>query len=271
MKIVSSKEGIRSPGFHKKKQREKNIRITLWTLFLIFIIGIPIYLLKQERFLISTIQIQGNEVTKSDEIENIARQGLADKYLWLIPRSSALLYPKNKIKKAILEEIPRLLSLDLSLVNSRTLVATIVEREPFALYCAEADCFFLDHTGYIFSEAPAFSDGVYIIYSRDPALESPLGGNLLSEEDFIQVSNFLESLKTMNILSKTLLIRDDEYHITLPAGGVITWKASADPELIRSSLEAFLSDRNITQGKNTLEKLLYVDLRFGNKIFYKFR
>jgi len=283
MKIVSSGKGIHTPGFHKKKLRKRRVRIVLGALILIIIISVPVFFLRQKRFQISTVQIQGNEVTKSEEIENIARQGLAGKYLWLIPRSSVLLYPKNQIKTDILKQIPRLISANLSLIDSGTLLVTIIERKPFALYCADtnlstlsndieqAGCFFLDKSGYIFSEAPDFSDGVYVIYSKEPALESPLSQILLPETNFMQVYTFLKNLESLGIQTKTFLIKDDEYHITLPTYGVISFKTSADLDKVHSNLETFLSDKNIVQDKNVLENILYIDLRFDNKIFYKFR
>ncbi len=272
MKIIGNKNALHTPEFHKKKLRERYIRITIGVLILIVVVGVPTFFLRQERFLISTVQVQGNEITKSEEIEKIIQNDISGDYLWLIPRSSVLLYPNNKIKNDILRQIPRLISLNLSLTDSRTLLVTIVERKPFALYCVgEMKCFFLDQTGYIFSEAPAFSGGVYMIYSTVPVFETPLGKNLVPANDFVALSTFIKSLPALNLNPQSLLIQNGEEHLTLSSGGIIMWKASANFETLRSSLESFLSDPSFTKESKPLEKILYIDLRLGNKIFYKFK
>lgn len=272
MKIIGNKKALHTPEFHKKKLRERYTRITIGVLIFLVIVGAPTFFLRQERFLISNIQIQGNEITKSEEIEKIIQDDISGNYLWLIPRSSVLLYPNNKIKADILRQIPRLISINLSLTDSRTLLVTIVERKPFALYCVgEGKCFFLDQTGYIFSEAPAFSGGVYMIYSTIPVLEAPLGQNLIYANDFVVLSSFIKSLPVLNLNPQSLLIQNGEDHLTLSSGGVIMWKSSANLESLRSNLESFLSDSNFTKEPNALEKILYIDLRLSNKIFYKFK
>lgn len=272
MKIVSSGKGIHTPEFHKKKLRERYTRITIGVLILIVVIGVPTFFLRQERFLISTIQVQGNEITKSEEIEKIIQSDISGNYLWLIPRVSVLLYPNNKIKSDILRQITRLISINLSLTDSRTLLVTIVERKPFALYCvSEVNCFFLDQSGYIFSEAPAFSGGVYMIYSTLPVLDSPLGQSLIPAKDFIALSDFIKSLPLLNLKPQSLLIQDGAYHLTFLSGGTLIWKISDNLENVFSKLESFLSGVVFVKEKKTLSDILYIDLRFGNKVRYNFK
>ncbi len=272
MKIIGNKNALHTPEFHKKKLRERYIRITVGVLILIVVIGAPIFFLKQERFLISTIQIQGNEITKSEELENIIRGHISGNYLWLIPRSSVLLYPNNKIKSDILRQVPRLISINLSLTDSRTLLVTILERKPFALYCVhEMQCFFLDQTGYIFSEAPAFSGGVYMIYSTVPVLEAPLRQNLIPVNDFVALASFIKSLNILNLEPQNLLIQDNAYHLTFLGGGTLIWKVGDNLENVFSRLESFLTGVVLTKEKKTLSDILYIDMRFGNKVRYNFK
>lgn len=272
MKIVSSGRGIHTPEFHKKKLRERYVRIAIGALILIVVVGVPIFFLRQERFLISTIQIQGNEITKSEEIEKIIQDNISGNYLWIIPRSSVLVYPNNKIKADILRQIPRLISADLSLTDSRALLVTILERKPFALYCvSEMKCFFLDQTGYIFSEAPAFSGGVYMIYSAEPSFGTPLGQNFISANDFVALSAFIKSLDTLNLEPQSLLIQDNAYHLTFSSGVTLIWKVGDNLEEVFSKLESFLSGTILDKEKKTLSDILYIDLRFGNKVRYNFK
>ncbi|MHB0978099.1 MAG: cell division protein FtsQ/DivIB [Minisyncoccota bacterium] len=278
MKIVSSSKGIHTPEFHKKKLREKYIRLTIGILILIVIIGVPTYLLRQERFLISNVQVQGNDITKSEEIEKIIQGHISGNYLWLIPRSSVLLYPNKKIRNDILEQIPRLISMHLSLTDSRTLLVTILERKPFALYCTNlasppvrAGCFFLDQSGYIFSEAPAFSGEVYMIYSTEPPLENPLRKNLVPEKDFRVLSDFIKRLPTLDLKPQSLLIQNDAYRLTFSSGGILIWKVGDNLDSVFSKLESFLIGVIFTKEHKALSDILYIDMRFGDKVRYNFK
>lgn len=110
-----------------------------------------------------------------------------------------------------------------------------------------------------------------MIYSTAPVLDSPLGQSLIPMKDFIALSDFIKSLPILNLKPQSLLIQDGEDHLTLSSGGIIMWKASANLENVRSNLESFLSDASFTKEPNALEKILYIDLRLSNKIFYKFK
>jgi len=282
MKIVSSGKGIHSPEFHQKKKRERNIRLAMILLFIIIFVAIPIYLLKTKRFLISSVEVKGNSVTRAEDIEQIVSERISGNYLWIFPKSNDWLYPKNTIKNVLLQDIPRLNSVTISLSNSHLLSISVTERQPFALYCVDIsspagesnnpnDCFFLDKTGYIFSEAPAFSGGVYFVYTSEPVFDTPLRQSFLNPDKFALLAPFVSSLGNIGLYPKIFIDKGDEYNLVLSNGATVMWKASTDLDTIRTDLESFLSNSNFTKEKNALQNLLYIDLRFGNKVFYKFR
>ena len=110
-----------------------------------------------------------------------------------------------------MEKEPRLKFAQVSLLNTKSLSLNTAERTPSALYCrdiqdisAPINCYFLDSSGYIFSEAPAFSGGVYFVYSSDPNLEVPLRAQYLESKKFVQIDAFIKSLADIGLYPKVM-------------------------------------------------------------------
>jgi len=276
MKLVGNKKAIRSPEFHERKERQRRILLCFIVLATVIIVVGPILILRIKSLLISTIQINGNEVTDSQDLEAIVAHDLSGNYLWVIPRSSALLYPANKIKSDILSAIPRINRVDISLTNAHSLSIVIHERTPFALYCKQivdiknpSDCYFLDSSGYIFSIAPAFSGGVYMVYSNDPTFDTPLRQQFMPSTQFKGLTDFVGNLSHIPLSPKIFVAKTDEYDLLLPSGTTVMWKPSQNLDAVYSNLSTFLTDPSLD--KSTISNFLYIDLRFDDKVFYKYK
>ena len=270
MKIVSSGKVLNSREFYEKKKRRKRIQLVLLSIGFLAILFSLVYLSRQERFLIIEVVILGENVIDKEEITQTARRLLAGYYLWIIPRANTLIYPRHTIRQGLIEEFPRLKSVNLNLGERQKLLITVEERAPFALYCI-SDCFFLDEEGLIFAPAPSFSSGVYFIYTTQDPIENSVGQRFLAVEEFKLLSKFLETLAALNIEPSTLEVGGSEYRLSLSNDGQIIWRRDSDLVLVRSNLEAFLSDNSIQAQKNFLDRIFYLDLRTANKVFYKFR
>lgn len=276
MKLVGNSRAIRSPEFHKKKQRERIFRISIIAIVALLLLVAPVLALRHEKLLISEVQVSGNGATRSEEIAAIAQEELEGKYLWIIPKRSTLFAPKSRIEERLLESIPRLSMAEATLHERNTLKIEVAERKPFALYCEDildvsnpSKCFFLDNSGNIFSEAPDFSGTVYMIYSSVPVLETPLRSQLIEPEEFEEISKFITEMPRLNIDSRALVKRGNEYALLMESGTELKWKSGQDLNALISDLESFLRDSKIKQ--TAFGNLLYIDLRFDNKVFYKFR
>lgn len=278
MKIIGNKKALHTPEFHKKKQREKRIRVTLISIVILIIIVVPILILRNQHFLINAIKIKGNVVTKSEELQAIVANDLAGNYLWVIPRSNALLYPKQKIIRDLMQNEPRLKFIEVKLFSPKSLVVSVSERIPLALYCKDiantstpTSCYFIDASGFIFSEAPAFSGGVYFVYSSDPLIDTPLRVQYLDSKKFKELDVFINSLGDIGLYPKVFVLKNAEYHLILSNGAVIMWKETQNLDQVHSNLSSFVEGDSFQKDKNNINNILYIDLRFGNKIFYKYR
>lgn len=276
MKLVGSREAVRSPEFHKKKVTQKKIRLTVLVIFVLLILATQVFLIRNKNLLISDVEIMGNQVTRDEDIQKITVDNLSGSYLWVFPKLSVVLYPANKIERDLLNLIPRLATANASLTSAKSIKVTVTERLPFALYCSDTSdsenpshCFFLDESGFIFSPSPAFSGGVYMIYSSDPAIETPLRSQFLTREEFQDLSKFLALLPRMHIAPELFTKRGDEYELTLVSGPYIKWKTGQNLDNLAINLESFLLNSSLKP--EDISQLKYIDLRFDNKVFYKFQ
>lgn len=271
MKFVGSSKAVRSPEFHKRKLRERRLKAALIAAAAAILLGGPVMILRSSKLLIAEVKVEGNEVTLSEDIESIARGNLAGAYAWVLPKGSALLYPRERIENELLQNIPRLSSAKVSLSGMRGLNVEVRERLPHALYCkgsGPSKCYFLDETGFIFSEAPDFSGEVYIKYRSEPELAEPLRAQLFRPEEFEKLELFLYNLKVLDIVPQTVTRVGDEFELSQPNGPLVKWRGDQDLDALLVDFESFLHNSGLK--KADIARMSYIDLRFDSKVFYRF-
>ena len=277
MKIVSTGSALNSREFYEKKKKRRRLELILLAIASVLILVGLIYFSRQEKFLVTDVVILGENVVDKDQMTQAVEESLAGYYLWLVPRKSTLLYPRRTIEESLVGNFPRLKSVDLNLEDNELLIA-VEDRTPYALYCpnislpaSAGDCFFLDEDGLIFAIAPSFTGAVYFIYTTEEPIENPIGKKILATEGFKSIKEFIETLVGLSIYPVALEISSDEYSLSLANHARIIWRRESDFITIRSNLEAFLSNDTIRAQSNFLDKILHLDLRTENKVFYKFK
>lgn len=291
---------VNSPRLLELKKKKLDILkrkiLIFFGLFLIVFICF-VFLLRWERLNIQSVSISGNKVLESKILENIVNEKIAGNYLWVIPKTNFLFYPKQNIKKELTNQFKRIkeISFNINTKDVKTLEITLSEREPKYTWCGdniptdieaeEYKCYFTDNTGYIFDEAPYFSGGVYFQFFgkidnlvKEENQEYIPSGYSFMPEVFPKYISFINTLNTMGVKSSALLIKEDgdlEFYLaskaTLLNAPKIILKKDFNLEKSIENLQAALSTEPLsTDFKNKYSSLLYFDLRFGNKVYYKF-
>ena len=280
----------------RKKKREHARLVVLFSILFISIVGSTAYFSAHPRVTINAIEVVGTKIINSSDIEKTVKEHLSGRYFYLFSRANAFLYPHDHIYIDLLDLFPRIESLSVERTSINKLRIQITERIGSHLYCGTApidsstygdeNCYFINDDGYIFDRAPYFSGDVYFKF-YGPLLElkegevvsqeSPLGRHMLSVERFHEIVGFIEGLKTLGFYPIGLSMGDDGGNtITLfraqGAGHpIILFRNDNDLGEIFENLSVSMNKpefRNEIQSKyNTL---LYIDLRFKNKVLYKF-
>ncbi len=277
-RIVSTGATLASPEFRNKKRKEKQRKYIIWSSVVTVTLVALVFVSRLESLLIKEVGVTGAHVITEEEVSRNVLETLSGHYLWLIPRANAALYPRSRVKENLMKEFPRFSSVALSLEGAKKLGVSVVERNPFALYCPSATrpddasaCFFLDNEGFIFDEAPAFSGTVYFVYAKDVPLQNPKGSLFMPKDEFQNLSQFVEAVERLGFEPLALELAEREVTILLPGEAKIVWEREADLTNIYSNIESFLNSKEIKEQPDFIEKLKLLDLRTRNKVFFRFK
>ncbi|MFA5841936.1 MAG: hypothetical protein WC835_03195 [Candidatus Paceibacterota bacterium] len=287
MKITDTRRTLsKSAGTaRKKRQTEFNKKIAVAAAAIFVILGCVIYYLHRPEVNISKVEVNGAAVLKPALIENAILDELVGKYFYLVPKSSYFFYPKNLILSKLRDSFKRIENISLEHKGFTGLVVNISERRERYLWCGPDlilelepgnECYFIDSGGYVFSGAPFYSGNLFLEFygplsSGDNA--SPVGGVVLPEDWFGKIISFRNALlssgfEVIKILSK----EDGDYELFLLGGGKILVSSKNDLDKNIEYLKpALLTEPLRTKLEIERGNLDYLDLRFGNKVFYRFK
>lgn len=223
-------------------------------------------------FTIGTITVAGVEKIAPDIISSYVESALSDGSFHFFSRRNIFLYPKDVIEMGIAESFPRVRSARLSRpeVFSRELIVTIEEREPYALWCAtDADCYAMDDTGFVFTTAATSTNQDFetqYIFSGGVS-----GGPIGSEFVPGQLPSVLALLRILQQQTNLIPVRidvqaDQDFHVSVTQGFYIKASFGQEPEAIAQNLGLVLASDAL---RDRLAEIEYVDLRFGNRVYYK--
>jgi hypothetical protein len=252
--------------------RKRKIRILLFVLISIAVITLILLLSwgsRHPRINVSEVSVTGVSELPQKVVEAFAEGVLNDGNFRIFSRNNIFLYPRSKIEKELSSEFPRVMTASVSLASiiDPSLVIKIKERESHSLWCrSDRDCFLLDNTGFIFANAEGETISSGNIFTGGLVGENPIGYSFLPNH-YVKISKLIEgvrdlsiNVKSINILNDTdfSIIDNDDMHLKVSFNQSI--------EEVLSNLKAILGSSAIKD-----RDIEYIDLRFGNRVYYKFK
>lgn len=283
---------LNSPRLLELKKKRLKIflnKIFLSLIALLVIFASLAYISGLKQLNIKEVEIIGNKVEDKEMIETTVKKEIAGNYLWFFPKTNIFFYPKDNIKKDLFNQFNRLKSISLYLKN-KVLKVSLTERTALYTWCGDTmnlivglsssnsttkeKCYFLDEAGYIFDEAPYFSGDVYFKFYGLANF-----GTYFSKENFRQLIYFKDTLLRIGLKPVSLSVLDNgdikvflSNSNKMPIGPYIALKAGSNFQKVAENLEIALNAEPLQSNfKNKYSSLLYIDLRFGNKVYYKFK
>ncbi len=274
----------------KKKNRVVRRKILIYIILFIATLILVGFSLKWQKINIQQITISGNKVIDTELIKNIVAENLVDNYFYILPKTNSLFYPKDKIMLDLSSKYKRLKDITLNVDKLENLNVKVNERTAYFTWCGEIPedatinieekCYFVDDEGYIFDEAPYFSGEVYFkFYGTNNININDPTGSYYAKDIFNKLIILNTTLKTMGLKTTALAIKGNG-EIKIFLSGInksatrpeIIFNMKSDFNKIAENLQAALTTAPL---QNDFEKkyasLLYIDLRFGNKVYYKFK
>jgi len=233
------------------------------------------------QFSVQSISVKGAKEVSAELLHSYTESKLyGDTHPFLSP-INIFLYPRAALEEAVRAYFPRIKSVRISRDSllATALVVEVEEREMYARWCmdehsdftAEAveSCYLLDTDGLIFAPADSPPSGFSTPYTFRGALAStstPVGQVYLPGR-FSGVVALLERLGQAGFSPLLIAIKDQQdFTIKLARGFTLRTSFGADVNALVKNLELVLSSEALRGRESQLE---YVDLRFGNRVYYK--
>lgn len=276
---VSVEERRRQPGGVmplRKKRRARKRKLALIICALLLILGVIVIIgLWRPQVRIGSIEASG---TRADDIPAFVASRLTGTVYGVLPRNSTFFMPREELRVAILEAFPDIEAVSIKPTSLTTLSITAIPRARSFWWCGTEyretpiTCFDADTTGKIFEEVNASSTlsastTPFIVYGLFEAGNEggALGGVVTGAEYLPDMFRFVKALKELGANVTSVLVRGDEADLYTASGTRITYVLGHEQEALTLATTAFPS---LDVRGNSL---LYIDLRFTSKVYFKKR
>jgi cell division septal protein FtsQ len=247
-----------------KKGRYKIYLISGLLVLIVLIYGV----LSSPLFLLTNIEVKGNIKITEQEINDLVNQQFAEKVWWLFNQQNYWLFNANELSQKLKQNY-NLFSTEITKPGFHTLHINLQEQTASLILQIGESFYHLDYKGAAFEQinaADAVQTALPIVIVNTSATvainSSPLDSNM---QDFLLTLN--RRLIQQNIGVKNYVldsVTDREVKVQTTDGYYILFDIRQDVASQTNNLKLLLQDK-IKDPKN----LQYIDLRFGERIFYK--
>lgn len=254
------------------------------SLFFLALVSGGVYLLFiHPLFQIEKMVVSGNEEVGEEEIQKVA-----EVFIWkefkagpfhLFRTKSIFLFSLNNASREIKNKFPQVGEAKLKRGLPDTISINITEREPFAEVCdEEGRCFKVDKEGVAFKESARLKEGggeaeVFKIKKEDLVLT--LKGGPIELGDIVIASSYLKEARTIQermrndfkVGEESLIVSEDNTLVLKSSRGFSIYfdlEGNVSDQLF--NLDLVLREKIPEEKMVDLE---YIDLRFGNRVYYK--
>lgn len=275
-----------------KKERRKNafskVFIILAILVVLFIgLGLLSHL---DSVVINDVEVSGVHVLDKESVRDRVLGFLSGNQAFVYARGNIFLFSKTDIATFIKSEFPRVYEVRLIEREGRTLSLDIEERDAAYLWCGavapvytdrfrDRDCYFIDQKGFIFDRAPFFTDGVYIVFYGGLAEGDPIGQTINIRNSMEDLKRFARALEEDRFAVHSIIVGNDGQHamlLDIPSDtGDFAKILFNEDEMLNVTLNKLHTALNepafVEEFAVNRTRLEYVDTRFRNRVFYKFK
>ena len=282
MRSLSLRETPKRPTLRTRRKRLRALAALALTVFLAgaaYGISFASYL---PQVSIQDIAVGGVEEGRANLVYAYVETILFDGTHPFFSRANIFLYPRTEIERGVAEYFPRVESVRISRGSllATTVVVSIQERETFARWCTvvpssftgsgSGSCYIMDRNGFIFAPAATTSasfNTAYVFRGGLSATSSPVGQTYLPGT-FAGVLALLERLGQAGFTPLSISAESEDFSVALAQGFELRASFGANVSALVRDLELVLSSETLRGKEGELE---YVDLRFGNRVYYKLK
>ena len=246
---------------YRIKRRSFFKRPGFWLFLLISAatLGLFYFVFFSSFFQIRAIGISGVKKTDPKKIENLLEASLERKNIFLVNL--------KKIKKGILQEFPRVDQIKIKRRLPDKISVEIEERMPVAVFCSseqENDCVLIDRQGIAFDKPEENFLLIKIIGKRENLSFGKRAVEKTYMDKILEIQKEMEQKQGIKISSFDLSAK--ELVVQTLEGWQVFFDPAGDISEQIFNLSVLLKTKLPPENRHSLR---YIDLRFGNRVFFK--
>ncbi len=215
------------------------------------------------------VTVSGQKTLASSTVAGYIHEQIAGYYLLVVPKRNIFIYPKRAIADGLLKQFPELRAADVHADDFHTIAAELVEREPKALWCEGTRCFLMDQTGVVY----AYTGGEDKFVSYRGATEGEsLPRQYLAPDMFESLFALVDAVSQKlpdTPVEEVTVDSHQDGEATLSNGFRLRFALNdAGGDVFERFTLALTSEPFL---ENDLSQFEYLDLRFGDKLYYKLK
>ncbi len=256
----------------RARRRRVRAAIALGVFIVLFALGYGIhYISYLPQFNIQTITVAGTKDVSPQLVSDYVQTILNDGSYHLLSRSNILLYPRMVIEKDVAGYFPRIASAAVSRPSmlSTNLAVTVTERQTFALWCVPpASCYQIDSGGFIFAETPTTTatSTEYVFQGSVATTTSPIGQTFVPAHLPALVALLTQLGQSGFTPLGASVENDTDFSVPLVRGYFVKASFGENASTLVKNLQLVLASGPLQGNESKLE---YIDLRFGDRVYYK--
>jgi cell division septal protein FtsQ len=256
----------------QKKYRRNKKTIIFFILFCILVI-LVFWIIRHPSLQIKEFEISELKYTDRSNFQNIVENHISGNYLFFLPKSSYFFISEKEILDSLTKSIKSVKNIEMKVEDFNKIIFKVEEFIPVAIWCVEQEkldkdeCFLMNENGVVYAEEPI--DHILPLPRFFGVLNSdnPIGQMYLNENTFRNLLSLVEKLKSINIHVPKISTSDSiTFSLYSLEGPRLVFNINDDIGAIFSNLDTVIKAESLdgAQWKN----IDYIDLRFGNKVYY---
>jgi len=218
---------------------------------------------------VGTVAVSGEQNVPPQLVSDYVQSILDDGSYHFLSRRNIFLYPAKVLERDIVADFPRINSAHVSRPGlfSTELDIAVTEREPFALWCS-TQCYEMDEGGFIFAQTPSASSTGYIFSGGVATGTGPIG-QFFASTHLPTLMALLTRLGQSGFTPQGATVESDsDFFVPLAQGFALKASFGESPDQLIKNLQLVLASDALLGKESQLE---YVDLRFGDRVYYKLK
>lgn len=222
---------------------------------------------------ISSVHVSGVRVLAPAAIQSFVETQIHSMPAGFLSPTNVLTFQKEPLETAITKFFPRVRNVTIKRDSplSTVLDVQVEERDAFAQWCAtDSSCYLMDDSGYIFDSAAASTtlEETYVFRNGIDASSTPIG-QTYADGHFPGMAALLNLFAQAGFMPLGATIENDrDFTVQLQPGYYVHASFGLDASDVVRNLKLVLSSDALASEEDQLE---YVDLRFGDRVYYKLK